>query len=183
MQKTVLMQRRLSVIASCLLIAFNSHASEDQIERDNLSVILANTYEQGIDISQYWQSEKLDGVRAIWNGKTLTTRNGRLIVAPSWFTQPLPNVPLEGELWAGRGNFHIVQQTVLDHKPVDQAWKKIDFMLFDMPHAEGDYKKRYLGITQLVAKLEAKHIHYIEHTPIESEHGLFRYLEIGRAHV
>lgn len=87
-------------------------------------VSLAETYQVGIDISEYWYSEKLDGIRAYWTGQHLVTRNGNRIYAPAWFTDPLPDYPLDGELWAGRGNFHLVQQTVLDKTPVDKAWQK-----------------------------------------------------------
>lgn len=100
-------------------------------------VSLAETYQDGIDVSEYWYSEKLDGIRAYWTGQHLVTRNGNRIYAPEWFTESLPNYPLDGELWAGRGNFHIVQQTVLDKTPIDSAWREIDFMVFDMNVADG----------------------------------------------
>ena len=176
------MQRTLSAVASGLLFSLSSHASEHAaitpLEQSSMMpVLLATSYEQGIDITQYWQSEKLDGIRALWDGSQLRTRSGRVIVAPAWFTKPLPDYPLEGELWAGRGNFHIVQQTVLDHQPVEQGWQKIEFMLFDMPQAAGDYEKRYYNILYLVKKMKAKHVDYVEHTPISSEQELFRHLD------
>ncbi|EGU29266.1 DNA ligase [Vibrio ichthyoenteri ATCC 700023] len=167
----------MTLVASSILLAMSSNASEQATNTPMMPVLLAHSYEQGIDIEQYWKSEKLDGIRAIWDGKTLRTRKGKVIVAPSWFTKPLPDFPLEGELWAGRGNFHIVQQTVLDRTPVDAGWQKIEFMLFDMPHAAGDYKKRYYNIVYLVAGLNASHVDYVEHTPIESEQELLHYLD------
>ncbi|WP_417549954.1 hypothetical protein [Methylophaga sp.] len=44
-------------------------------------VQLANVYDQDnvSDISNYLVSEKYDGVRAIWTGKTLLTRQGNPI--------------------------------------------------------------------------------------------------------
>jgi len=44
-------------------------------------------------------SEKLDGVRAYWDGKQFLSRQGNLYHAPAWFTEHLPAVPLDGELW------------------------------------------------------------------------------------
>ncbi|MCG6508061.1 DNA ligase, partial [Vibrio parahaemolyticus] len=140
-------------------------------------VAQANEYHDGINIYEYWQSEKLDGIRAIWNGKQLLTRNDNPIYAPRWFTDPLPDYALEGELWAGRGHFALVQQTVLDHTPSDEAWRKIDFMLFDMPDAAGDYTKRYYNLIHVVDSASSKHIKYIEHTPVLSEQELLRYLD------
>ncbi|MGP8304958.1 DNA ligase [Vibrio sp. YIC-376] len=140
-------------------------------------VSLAETYQDGIDVSEYWYSEKLDGIRAYWTGEHLVTRNGNRIYAPDWFTDPLPDYPLDGELWAGRGNFHLVQQTVLDKTPVDNAWKKIDFMLFDMPYSAGDYRKRYYNIQNLVFEIDKQHIKYVEHKTIQNEAHLFSQLD------
>lgn len=96
---------------------------------------------------------------------------------PAWFTESLPSYSLEGELWAGRGNFSLVQQTVLDSQPTDSAWRKISLMLFDMPDAAGDYSKRYYNLIHLVNSLDLKHIRYVEHTPIKSEAELLSYLD------
>ncbi|NOH96358.1 DNA ligase [Vibrio sp. 99-70-13A1] len=160
-------------IATCL--SFPSYASQSYLPPESL--VLANQYEQGVNVDEYWKSEKLDGVRAVWDGAHLYTRNGNRIYAPSWFTQNLPNVRLEGELWAGRGKFHIVQSTVLDQTPDDDAWKTIDLMLFDMPGAAGDYQKRYYNILHWVAVINEDHIKYVTHTPISSEKVLFQHLD------
>ncbi|EKO3941197.1 DNA ligase [Vibrio fluvialis] len=169
------MQLKLTLIAAALLTTQHSTALANPLAF--VPVAQANEYHDGINIYEYWQSEKLDGIRAIWNGKQLLTRNGNPIYAPRWFTDPLPDYALEGELWAGRGHFALVQQTVLDHTPSDEAWRKIDFMLFDMPDAAGDYTKRYYNLIHVVDSASSKHIKYIEHTPVLSEQELLRYLD------
>ncbi|WCP65767.1 DNA ligase [Vibrio tubiashii] len=171
------MNIRLSIVAISVMSAMVGTAQAREVATEFLPVTLAASYEANIDVSDYWKSEKLDGIRAIWNGNTLITRNGNPISAPHWFIEALPDYPLEGELWAGRGNFHLVQQTVLDKVPSDAGWKKIKFMLFDVPHSAGDYKKRYFNLVHLVNSLERDHIRYIEHTPIEDEQELFSYLD------
>ncbi|MDC5840292.1 DNA ligase [Vibrio europaeus] len=171
------MNVRLSLVAVSVMSAMMGTAQARDVAAEFLPVTLAASYEANIDVSDYWKSEKLDGIRAIWNGNRLITRNGNPISAPHWFTEPLPDYPLEGELWAGRGNFHLVQQTVLDKVPNDAGWKKIKFMLFDVPHSAGDYKKRYFNLVHLVNSLQRDHIRYIEHTPIEDERELFSYLD------
>ncbi|MEZ8557893.1 DNA ligase [Vibrio cyclitrophicus] len=160
-------------IATLWACSFTSHSSYLPPEH----LVLANNYQQGIDVSQYWTSEKLDGIRALWDGEHLYTRNGNRIYAPNWFIEKLPKVQLEGELWAGRGNFHIVQQTVLDHIPSDTAWRKIDLMLFDMPGAAGDYQKRYYNIIHWVSVINESHVGYVEHYPIHNEETLFHQLD------
>lgn len=169
------MQLKLTLIAAALMTAQHAPAIANPLAF--VPVAQANEYHDGINIYEYWQSEKLDGIRAIWNGKQLLTRNGNRIYAPHWFTDPLPDYPLEGELWAGRGHFPLVQQTVLDHTPSDAAWRKIDFMLFDMPEAAGDYTKRYYNLKYLVEQTAATHIKYIEHSPVLSEAELLNYLD------
>lgn len=170
------MQLRYSAITVSLLLAFTTKAEVISPTSHAYSVTLAESYHDEININEYWKSEKLDGIRAIWTGSKLITRNGTTINAPQWFTQPLPNYPLEGELWAGRGNFHLVQQTVLDKQPADVAWRNIDFMLFDMPNAAGDYQKRYYNVIYFTRKSNRDHIKYVEHSPIHSEEELFHYL-------
>src|SRR4051812_34623257 len=65
-------------------------------------LLLAHTWENDVDLTGWWMSEKLDGVRAYWDGKKLWSRLGNEFLAPDWFTAPLPAFPLDGELWGGR---------------------------------------------------------------------------------
>lgn len=169
------MMMTLNKLTIATLLAFSAPISANI--QPTYQVMLANHYDQHIDINEYWQSEKLDGVRAIWDGEHLYTRNGNRIYAPAWFTDPLPPIRLEGELWAGRDRFHVVQSTVLDTTPIDKAWIQIEFMLFDMPGAAGDYQKRYYNIIDWVKRINRKHIHYVEHYPIESEAALYMQLD------
>ena len=75
--------------------------------------MLAGSFHAGIDIAGWLVSEKLDGVRARWDGRQLLTRAGNRIEAPAWFTAGWPTRPIEGELWIGRGKF----QQVSDLRP------------------------------------------------------------------
>ncbi|HHF3092208.1 TPA: DNA ligase [Vibrio diabolicus] len=162
------------------LIALAVMTASSQLQADTSltpPVSLAQSYQDGIDVSEYWYSEKLDGIRAYWTGQHLVTRNGNRIYSPDWFIDSLPDYPLDGELWAGRGNFHLVQQTVLDKTPVESAWRNIDFMIFDMPYSAGDYRKRYYNIKDLVLEVDQAHIKYVEHRAIQNEAHLFAQLD------
>ena len=68
-------------------------------------LMLANIYHKGIDLSEYWISEKYDGVRVIWNGTQLVSRGGNIYHAPEWFTKGFPKQKLDGELWVKRQSF------------------------------------------------------------------------------
>ncbi len=142
-----------------------------------MPIVQANEYRQGLNLSHYWKSEKLDGIRAIWNGKQLLTRSGYTIHAPQWFIASLPDYPLEGELWAGREQFSFVQQTVLKLQPMDVDWQKINFMLFDVPHMAGDYTIRYQHLITLSSEINRRHIQYVKHEPITSEQALLLELD------
>lgn len=66
------------------LIALAVMAASSQLQADTSlapPVSLAQSYQDGIDVSEYWYSEKLDGVRAYWTGQHLVTRNGNRIYA------------------------------------------------------------------------------------------------------
>ena len=113
-----------------------------------------------INIADYWVSEKLDGIRARWDGSELRTRNGNKIFAPAWFTAKWPKATIDGELWIERGEFertasivlstltsvelHSVTNALSSTKSITDAtattrsvsskrWTKIRFMAFDMP--------------------------------------------------
>ncbi len=66
----------------------------------------------------------------------LWSRYGNPIMAPDWFLNTLPACPLDGELWAGRGNFQKVMSTIRKDKPVDEEWKQIQFAVFGSPDFE-----------------------------------------------
>jgi DNA ligase-1 len=70
-----------------------------------LTPMLGKNWHPGLNPADFLVSEKLDGVRALWDGQLLRFRSGRRIVAPGWFLAGLPTTPLDGELWLGRGSF------------------------------------------------------------------------------
>jgi DNA ligase-1 len=119
------------------------------------SLMLADVYRPGMSLSDYWVSEKYDGVRGYWDGKQLWTRGGERVVAPAWFTAPLPKQPLDGELWAGRGRFPHAVSTVRSQTPNDVAWHEMRFMVFDLPAQAGDFTARLAALRKLLPVTDA----------------------------
>ncbi|WP_019652818.1 DNA ligase [Variovorax atrisoli] len=119
------------------------------------SLILAEIYRPGMSLADYWVSEKYDGVRAFWDGKQLWTRGGERIVAPAWFTAPLPKQPLDGELWAGRGRFEHAVSTARNQTPNDIAWHEMRYMVFDLPAQPGDFTTRLAALRKLLPITDA----------------------------
>ena len=93
------------------------------------------------EISGWFMSEKLDGIRAFWDGKNLLTKNGNIIYAPKYLTKNFPNFSLDGELWSKRNDFENIQSIVLDQKPGLQ-WKEITYNIFEAPYSKGDFRQR-----------------------------------------
>lgn len=112
------------------------------------AVMLANVYRQHEDVTQFWVSEKLDGVRARWVGRQLISRGGKIFTAPEWFVQNFPDKPLDGELWMGRGHYEDVVSVVHQQKP-HAGWKNIKFMVFDLPAQGGTFTERVEAMRQL----------------------------------
>ncbi|UVH60906.1 DNA ligase [Variovorax paradoxus] len=141
---------------SLLLAAFGAIAAPAAFAREAApSLMLAEVYRPGMSLHDYWVSEKYDGVRGYWDGKQLWTRGGERIVAPAWFTAPLPKQPLDGELWAGRGQFARAVSTVRSQTPNDIAWREMHFMVFDLPAQGGDFTTRLAVLRKLLPITDA----------------------------
>lgn len=113
-------------------------------------IMLATVYEAGPDVSEYWISEKLDGVRGYWDGEVLRTRNGNPVNPPAWFTAGWPDTPMDGELWIGRGRFDEVSGIVRAVEPDDDTWREVLFMVFDLPAYGGAFSERVAAMRSLL---------------------------------
>jgi DNA ligase-1 len=114
------------------------------------AILLANIYRNQVDVSRFLVSEKLDGVRAIWDGKNLRFRSGNPVHAPAWFVDGLPQQALDGELWLGRGTFEKLSGIVRREIPDDAEWRQVRYMIFELPGASGTFRERVVAMRQLV---------------------------------
>ena len=112
-------------------------------------ILLAETWDSAADLSGWWMSEKLDGVRAYWDGKQFVSRQGNLYHAPDWFVAGLPDVPLDGELWLGRKAF---QRTVGIVRRQDKTdlWKEVKYLIFDAPNIKEPFERRLKFLAETV---------------------------------
>ncbi|MBT7307085.1 MAG: DNA ligase [Gammaproteobacteria bacterium] len=139
--------------------------------------LLAKVYRSSIDLSNWWVSEKLDGVRAIWDGKALHFRSGRPIYAPVWFTQDFPPQPLDGELWMGRGTFERLSGVVRKQNPVEREWRAVRYKVFELPEAEGTFTQRIQQMEQWVQQAAPPWLQLVEQRRVESEAALMQWLD------
>lgn len=121
------------------------------------------------DIGGYYWSEKLDGIRAFWDGGIsqglpkasipwantnkdaryreeqyatgLWSRYGNVIHAPDWWLNRLPRVPLDGELWTGRsqGDRQRCKSITSKIEPSDE-WCDITYHVFGTPPPESIFE-------------------------------------------
>jgi len=76
--------------------------------------------------------EKFDGIRAIWDGKELRTRQGSPVPCPRWFVEDLPDVPIDGELWIDRESALSGMLSVFG-RGASGDWRRVSFVAFDAP--------------------------------------------------
>jgi len=131
-------------------------------EESGPPLLLAESWDNASDLTDWWMSEKLDGVRAYWDGKQFLSRQGNLYYAPDWFIEGLPTVPLDGELWIGRKKF---QRTVSIVRRQDKSdlWKEVRFLVFDAPAASGGFEERLACLQDALARGAAKFAREHEH--------------------
>jgi DNA ligase 1 len=124
------------------------------------------------NVAQYWVSEKLDGVRAIWDGRQLRFRSGLPIQAPGWFTQGFTLQAMDGELWLSRGQFDRLSGIVRQAQPDDAAWREVKYMLFDLPGAPGTFTERIAAMQALTATLGQAHLQVLKQERMDSTKAL-----------
>lgn len=142
------------------------------------ALTLAARYHPGLEVQAYWVSEKYDGVRAHWDGQQLLSRQGLPISTPAWFTLGWPATPLDGELWAGRGQFAAVQSTVAQGAAApDAQWRRVRYMVFDLPAHTGPFSARYPALQQAVARLQQPWVQAVPQWQVDSHATLQRQLQ------
>lgn len=141
------------------------------------AMLLAETYVAGIDVGHYLVSEKLDGVRAQWDGRTLRFRGGGNVPAPAWFTAAFPAVPLDGELWMGRNQFDVLSGIVRKLEPIDAEWRQVRYCVFELPGEAGDFATRAAQIQALVANTKVPWLKAVQQFRVASHTDLMRQLD------
>src|SRR4051812_32021339 len=96
----------------------------------------------------------MDGVRAYWDGRNLISKHGRIIHAPTFFTEGLPPVTLDGELWMGRNTFEKLRAVLNSHV----GWRDVGYYIIDIPSPD-PLEKRLIQMKQLPLP---PHVHVVK---------------------
>jgi len=137
-------------------------------------LVLLTEY-QPQDVTGWLVSEKLDGVRAYWDGKQLVSRQGNVFNPPNWFTKNLPPFELDGELWIGRGQFEQTLSIVRRQQPTDD-WRQVGFYIFEVPNQPGGLMARLSKLEHYLIHQPVKHLHIIQQTPLRPLNDLDKML-------
>ncbi|MGM0768547.1 MAG: DNA ligase [Pseudomonadota bacterium] len=161
---------RWLVAVAALWLTAVSHAAPPQLT-------LAEVYEPGIALEDYWVSEKYDGVRAYWDGNRFLSRQGNVFRAPERFTRGLPREPLDGELWMGRGRFDELSGAVRRLEPDDRQWRQIRFMVFDLPASDRPFTERIGQIRNLLDESSSPFVRAVPQWRVSGHAGLMAELD------
>jgi len=142
-------------IIFCLMLALpQSVPSAEQL-------LLLKTWQPSQQVKGWLMSEKLDGVRARWDGHHLVSRGGHVFAAPSWFIKGFPPFALDGELWSKRSDFENIVSIVRRKHPHD-GWKQITYQIFEVPNQAGGLLERLAMLKHYLSTHPNVYIHIIE---------------------
>ena len=130
-------------------IAGEADGTDDESPDKALPLLLAERWTGEADIIGWWLSEKLDGVRAFWNGRTFLSRLGNEFLAPEWFTAGLPDVPLDGELWLDRRKFQRAV-SIVRRRDRGEHWRELRYVVFDLPEVPEPFEDRQRQLADLL---------------------------------
>ena len=140
------------------------------------AIQLATNYRQDIDVTQYYVSEKLDGIRAYWDGHQLISKQGNVFTAPAWFIKSFPTTAIDGELWIARQQFEKVSGIVRTQDNKNEQWKQIKFMIFDLPKNATSFEQRINEMRALVTEINSPYLKMIEQQKLSNTEALFNLL-------
>ncbi len=140
------------------------------------SVTLAKVYTDSLRIEGWLMSEKLDGVRGVWDGERLLTKNGQEIHAPKDLLAQMPPFPVDGELWTKRGDFEHITSIVLDTAP-SAEWGEVTYNIFEAPFANLPFQARIEKVRQWLQAHPSTFIKVIPQQVCTDKAELKRFLE------
>ncbi len=162
----------------CLIaVLFNALLLGTALANTAPELIHAKKFHPGVNAQDYWVSEKLDGVRAYWNGTFLVSRQGNRFYPPDWFTRNFPNTPLDGELWIDRNSFERTVSTVKKRAPIEDEWRFVNYYVFELPGAVGNFSDRIKKINHIVEVANNPHLRAVKQFRVDSHKALMAVLD------
>lgn len=152
-----------------LLLHFFAYAEAPRL-------FLLKNYTQQSDVIGWVMSEKLDGVRAYWNGKQLISRNGKVFTPPLSFTAGFPPFAIDGELWSRRGGFEEVVSAI-NTKAAHEGWDALSMNVFEVPSQRGGLFERLAVLENYLLSHPTSKIKIVKQRVIKEQGEIKEYLK------
>jgi DNA ligase-1 len=165
------MQRR-NLLSHFSLGCLGSLASLPALATQPPAMWLANLYQGNEKLTDYWVSEKYDGIRGYWDGRQLLSRSGKALNPPNWFVQTWPTQPFEGELWAGLGQFEQAASVIQQKQASDSAWRAMRFMIFDAHTPTQAFAERIVRYQNIVKQIGKPWVQAVTQSQVPSHAAL-----------
>ncbi len=133
-------------------------------------LLLLNKYTDDVNVTSWYMSEKLDGVRAYWDGEKLISRSGKVFSTPKFFIEDFPKTELDGELWSKRSDFSNVSSIVNKKLPHD-GWSQLTYNIFEVPNTAGNLIQRLSKVK------ESKYLRIIKQIKVKNKEHLEQFLK------
>eukprot|EP01114_Cavostelium_apophysatum_P021705 TRINITY_DN7645_c0_g1_i1.p1 TRINITY_DN7645_c0_g1~~TRINITY_DN7645_c0_g1_i1.p1 ORF type:complete len:739 (-),score=144.18 TRINITY_DN7645_c0_g1_i1:253-2469(-) len=117
--------------------------------------LLPRFWKREIDPTNWWLSEKVDGLRAYWNGSSFHIRNFKNVAPTETFKSLIPTAPLDGILSFTDGALRDASELT--------DWSKIRFYGLDIPNYEKPFEGRMEDLRSNFLSKENEHFKLIEH--------------------
>lgn len=170
---------KLSIAAAVRFFVLFLLLVNTAVQAEAPALLLAKTYNDTVNLNDYWVSEKLDGVRAYWDGNQLISRQGNPFNPPAWFIADFPAHPLDGELWMGRNSFDLLSGIVRRLTPDDESWRNIEYRIFDLPLRDSDltFDQRLARLRSLIDQADLPHLQMVKQFKVADETALMKELD------
>ncbi|RBW44554.1 DNA ligase [Psychromonas sp. B3M02] len=167
----------LSVCQTLIVLSISTPYSLSAKNLNAPAIQLATSYRQDIIVSDYFVSEKLDGIRAYWDGQQLLSKQGNTFTAPDWFIANFPRQAVDGELWIARQTFEQASSIVRTQDKHNQRWQQVKFMIFDLPTSPQPFSERVTAMEQLVTSTNNPYFKMIPQDKLTDSEALFNLLD------
>lgn len=160
---------KMRIVLIFLFFGLFLHAEQPKL-------LLLKTYRVDMNVTGWVMSEKLDGVRAYWDGQKLISRSGRVFNAPRYFTRNFPPFAIDGELWSARGEFERIA-SIVNTKEAHDRWSKLSLHIFDVPYQKGGLLERLKVLQVYLQKQPIGHLKVIKQIKIRDKQQVKKYFD------
>lgn len=138
--------------------------------------LLLSEFEWDKNSQEWLVSEKLDGVRGIWDGKKMYFRSGKEMNLPPAFTKDFPPFALDGEIYSPHKDFSQILSILKNQERFDEI-VQLQYFVFDVPFAKGGLQERLESLKNYLAHTAQDFIVIIPQESLSSKDSIKKKLQ------